>query len=410
MKKSNKRLHFNIDNNVFYENDENDKNNENEKSIENKNYEHINKFIGLKKRKLDNQIDDISSCLNNFNINNIGDKDIIEENIETMNNTENNILDNIENNDNMLKKKLDEKIKYIDELKNLILFDKYFNYNSLILLTNYLVKKHGDENVIQGKITNNEFQKIIWENICLIVYPSFLFDPLVFESSLEDNYVDVRIKNLDEISPDTKSFFPTWKKIYNFDIDYDFNEANLHHKKICKNFLKKIFEYYEIIYKIYFNVIFGEIFSFILQDYQIILNPFDIKFKLDIFNKWNNSFNVVLDSIKKYITNIAKSISLEKIDELSQEDLTKLIMQIKKDFVDEFETTSKNDIVKLFEPLKIFVDTNQNSIIYSQNKVSWNNYNSKCLNNIDKEIILLFKQKYYLNILSKNKWIRKFIY
>ena len=425
MKKSNKRQYFNLDNNEIYE-----KKDDNE-------FEHLKKFNNFKKIKIDNQVNDLSFILNNIKIekdlnkqintdNNldidINKNVIIDTNINTNTNTNTNVdisekinleINKINNiclninqteNNSSNKNKLKNKIKYIDELKLIIIFDKYFSYDSLILLVNHLVKKYGEDNIIGEKISNGEFQKIIWENICYILYPSFLFDPYILDLNYFNNYVDCRIKSLDNIHSEYECLFPSWKKTYNFDIDYNFDDMCVYHKPICKNLTKKTFEFYELVYKVYFNIIFGEIFSFILHDYEIILNPFDNKFNINIFNKWMNSFNMVIDSAKSFITNIAKSIEFEKIDELNQNDLTNLLNKLKNDFIDNFETISKNDISKLFDPLKEFFIGNIN------NHISWSLFSSGCLNNINKEIILLFRYKQYINILSKNKWITKFIH
>lgn len=409
MKKSNKRQYFDLDEDKACEKD----------CYE---YEHIKEFNNFKKKKIDNQINGITMILDKFDIadknnnyiNNLTDKNIQNNNINVDTNVNINIdIDDI-NDDDILKCEdcknisnkniiLKNKIKEIENLKFIIIFDKYFTYDSLILLVNYLVKKYGEEKVIEEKITNSEFENLIWEHIGLMLYPSFLFDPYTFDLNFNNNYVDLRIDSLNDICYESKCFFPTWKKIYNHDIDYNFDDMCLHQKKICKNFTKKIFGFYELFFETYFNIIFGEILSFILIDYKIIINPFDLKFDLNIFNKWVLSFNLVLDIIRNFIKKIANSIQLEKIDELNQTELTNLLNKLKKDFIDEFETISKKDIITLFEPLKEFYKKNENF-------VTWKLYNSNCLENINREILQLFKCKQYLNILLKNKWIRKFIY
>ena len=403
MKKSNKRQYFNLDDNEICEKKDNNE------------FEHVKKFNNFKKIKIDNQVNDLSLFFNNIKI----EKDLTKQFItdtnvdintnvdmdEKLNLEINKICFNENQTENNFSNKnnLKNKIKYIGELKFIIIFDKYFSYDSLILLVNHLIKKYGEDNIIGEKISNKEFQKLIWDHISYILYPSFLFDPYIFDLNYFNNYVDCRIKSLDNIHSEYECLFPSWKKTYNFDIDYNFDDICIYHKMICKNLTKKTFEIYELIYKVYFNIIFGEIFSFILLDYKIILNPFDNKFNINIFNKWIISFNMVIDSVKIFINNIAKSIELDKIDELNQHDLTNLLNKLKNDFIDNFETISKNDISKLFDPLKEF-------FIEDNNHNNWSSFSSGCLNNINKEIMILFKYKQYINILSKNRWITKFIY
>lgn len=411
MKKSLKRKYSNLDNNIIYEENEDDK------VIE---YEHIIKFNNLKKRKLDNDIEYLADIFDNFTCDeSLKKKKYIQDDNKNMEfNMDINInidiemeKDNITNNNLLNFKKLVDKINYIDEIKNIMLFDKYFNYDSLILLVNYLVKKYGENNIINEKITNKDFQKNIYEHICLVLYPSFLFDPYIFDSNYSENYFDVRIKSLEQICHESKCFFPTWKKIYNLDMDYNFNDMYLHQKNICIKFTKKIFEFYERIYKIYFNVIIGEIFAFMMKEYQIILNPFDDKFSIGNFNKWVTCFNVIIDDAKLFIENVAKSIQLDKIDELNQHDLTNLLNKLKKDFIDDFESITKNNICAIFKPmqnLELNVITSKFTIEKSDQK--WSSFNSNCLKNINMEIIQIFKYKQYLNIMMKNKWITKFVY
>jgi hypothetical protein len=403
MKKSNKREYLNmmVDN-------PNEKNENNDSG----DFEHVKKFVNLKKRKTDNEINKLSIFFNdNINIENnenIENNMDIEKNMDIKNNIVNHkqIELDIEQIDNNLSNNNDykNKIKYIDELKLIIIFNNCFNYDSLILLTNHLVKKYGENNIIEEKITNDEFQKIIWKHIGYILYPSFLFDPYILDSDYKNNYIVQRTKSLNEICPETQCLFPTWKKIYNYDIDYNFDDLYLHNKKICKNLIKKIFEFYEMIYKVHFNIIFGEIFSFILNDYQIILNPLDPNFNINIFNQWSDSFNLVINSVKNFISNIAKSFQIEKIDELDKHELIKLLNKIKEDFIDNFDTISKNDIKKIFEPLEKFHNIEKNI------DINWEIFSSNSLKNINYEITLLFKYKQCINILSKNKWIHKFVY
>jgi hypothetical protein len=268
-------------------------------------------------------------------------------------------------------------------------------------LTNFLAKKNGEENIVLEKISNDQFQNIIWDNICFMLYPSYLLDPYIFDSDPNQNYVDTRTKSLEEICFNSKYFFPTWKKIYNYNIDYNYDEKCHIHKKICKRFTGNIFEFYENFYGIYFNIIFGEIFSWMFSKYKINLNPLDEKFNIDIFNKWANSFNEVIELCRVLIKNIANSIELEKIDELSYNDLIKLINKLNDDFIINFESIVQKDFLLVFKPMQTFFSENNNQKNNSNIciQIPWSTYSSKCLNNITTEIISVFRFKQYLKFI-----------
>jgi len=387
MEKSKKRCHFNLDN----DNDD--------KEYILTNDSHIDKFNFIKKKKIENQINDLSLTLDNFNINTENNQKInqFEINNFSINNfSKNNFsISNFLISEFEISNEIKNKNEKINKLKDLILFEKNFTYDSLIILVNNLVKKLGMDNVVFEKITDSQLQNIIWEYVKLILYPSFLFDLYLFDDTPNQNYIEKRIKVLDEICPRSKYLFPTWKKIYNYDInynfDYNFGKRYSININICKNFTKKVFEFYEKVYGIYFNMVFGEILSYLLDNYQINLNPFDNKFNLNKFNEWVNGFNLVIVTSRIFIKNIANSIQIEKIDELNQFEITKLLNKINDDFIINFES-NKQSFYQVFEPMKKFYNKTDKSFI-----------SSKCLDNINNEIISVFRLKKYITMLTKNK-------
>lgn len=97
-------------------------------------------------------------------------------------------------------------------------------------------------------------------------------------------------------------------------------------------------------------------------------------------------FNIVIESSKVFIKNIAFSLQIERIDELNQFEITNLLNKLNDDYIINFEL-NKPIFYQIFEPLKKFYNHSTNNQFIS----------SKCLDNINKEITIIFNYKKYLN-------------
>lgn len=312
--------------------------------------------------------------------------------------------DVIQYEENIKKIKLDNDIIKLNEIISNISLNnnikslnsnKTLNFDYLIMITNSILNSDNKNDFITNNyitnnyITDDYIQEKIFYNISLMLYPEHLLTSYVFEENI---YVCERNKKLSFICNDSKCYFPTWKKIYNYDFDYEFTNLHPIYKKICENFTKKIFNFYEKIHRKYFNTIIGNIFSSILNDYEIIVNPYNDNFNINIFNEWSSIFNNILVDCINLIKQIALEIKLEKIDELDQIELLEFIKKIKNDYIINLNK-KKIEFSKIFEPLNKFYKKNDKFKFIE---------NLNCLDNIEHEIIRIFKNKHCINLLKMN--------
>ena len=279
-------------------------------------------------------------------------------------------------------------MNYFKSIENVYLD---LNYTNLCLLANLLGKKIGEQKIIEGTITDTQFNNIMWDFIILKVYPSLLFENIIMEPDFKNKYVENRTISLEEIYSNTTSLFPSWKIKYNYNIDYNYNyNINPINLRISKNLLKKIFLFYEIIHNFYLDLVIGELFAWILSDYKININPYDINFNKKEFNDWVEKFNKVLSNCRIFFKELYIRYKIYDIDELNKEDLIFIINQIKYEFMINYIKTREN-IESLFVPLEKYK--------LKSNFISFKS--SECLNNIEKEINQIFKIKQcYKNIIG----------
>ena len=376
----------------------------------------LDNFTNIKKQKINNQIDkeinNLNSLLNELDINfdfyliknldsnfnlslnlnfdnselNLNKLDLVSETTETEH-------EHIKIKNNL--KNIKQNMDYFKSIKNI--FDN-LNYDNLCLIANSLANKIGKENIIDGTINDEQINDIIWNFITFKLYPSLIFANENIDPDFKSKYVDERITSLEQIHPDTISFFPSWKKKYNYDIDYNFpiNPINL---RISKNFLKKIFLFYEILHNFYFDLIIGELFGWIINNYKINVNPFDNNFNKNKFNDWAEKFNQVILNCKIFIRELYIKYKICDIDDFNKDELVKIIDQFKQEFILNYNDT-REKIEFIFIPLYQYKN---NSKIYQFKS-------SKCFYNIEKEIDYVFRIKYcYKNIVG-NQWITKFLF
>lgn len=371
-------------------------------------HNYLDEYKDIKKKKIDYNINNISIDIQNINL------------IYTLNN---NTIDNDNDNISVITNVYDdETLGEITKISNQIIKDtsiliestndNKLNYNSLIKLFNDIVNQLGVDNYVQSVYNDDEIQEIfITKYLNLMMYPSYLFQPYLFETDIKTNYISEiidtnRNNNLNIICFDSKYLFPTWKKLYNINVDYKFESVNKINTRICKNFTKKIFNFYEKVYNEYFNIGVGNVFACILSNFlPEHLNPYDIKFSQYKFNDWVNRFNEVLINCKKYIFDYANILEFDKIDLDDKQTLTNKLKKFKSDFIDDFDNFKKinfdmicDDIKVLFEPLAKFYNP-----IGSKSFVR-----TKCIDNIDKEIEQVFRIKNYIKLLDNNSWVKKF--
>jgi len=269
-------------------------------------------------------------------------------------------------------------------------------------MSNKIIENIGTGKYIQGTINDDYIQdKLFNQYISLMLYPHFLFQPYVFDDNFKNDCVDIRDPNLVNICINTNCLFPTWKKKYNYDTDYNFEGINKINQKICKKFMGKIFDFYEKVYYNYYNVLVGNILSFTISNYEINLNPYDIKFNKTLCLEWIDAFNEVLINCKKFIKNYAVLIGLEKIDELNKSSLVKKLSQLNNSYLNIINGIN-NYFNVLFYPLEKFykfkLNTEKKKLFIETNY----------LNKINDEIEYIFRLKNYINIVSKNTWITRF--
>lgn len=96
---------------------------------------------------------------------------------------------------------------------------------------------------------------------------------------------------------------------------------------------------------------------------------------------------------------------MNKIDLDDKQTLMDKLKKFKSDFIDGFDNlktinfdTIDNDIKVLFTPLAKFYNP-IGSKSYARNE---------CMDNIDKEIVQVFKIKNYIKLLDNNSWVKKF--
>lgn len=357
-------------------------------------FEHIDFFNNIKKQKFNVELDVLESKINHIDIYSIDPIDPADpaDTIDT--------IDTINT------------IKDFNDMKIIIDFiisntNSKLSFDSIIIMSNNIIENIGKENFILGLYNDNYLQnKIFSQYISLMLYPSYLFQPYVFDDNFINICVDKRHIHLENICVDSNCLFPSWKKKYNYDIDYDFNSINIIHQKICKNFMKKIFDFYEKVYYKYFNIMIGNMLSFVLSNYEINLNPYDNKFNKKLCTEWICGFNEVIVNCRKFIKKYAIKIELEKIDELDKTSLIEKLNQLNKLYVDFFSLPIiiNADIKALFTPLKKFYTPKINSEKYIQ--CIKTNY----LINIKQEIEQIFKLKNYINVIIKNSWVSKFCF
>ena len=365
----------------------------------------LNEYEDIKKKKIDYDINNMGINVQNINlidtpINNQGDDNIsIRSNV-----SDDELVGEITKMNNQIVKNTN----FIIERTN----DGKLDFNSLIKLFNDIINGLGTNNYIQGEYTNSKIQEIfITRYLNLMIYPSYLFQPYILEPDIKTNYIGEicnsnRNNNLSTICFDSKYLFPTWKKLYNIDVDYEFELTNKINAKICKNLTKKIFNFYEKVYNVYFNIGVGNLFGCILSNFLLEhLNPYDVKFSRHKFNDWVNEFNKVLSNCKKYMLNYANVWELNKIDLDDKQTLMDKLKKFKNDFIDSFDNlktidfdTIGNDIKVLFEPMKKFYNP-----IWSKQFVR-----TDCMDQIDKEIEQMFKIKNYIKLMDNNSWVKKF--
>lgn len=370
---------------------------------------YIDNYEDIKKKRADIEIDNLDYEINKINLN-----QLIND-INNNNNNENLDLDldldndflktnnkNINFNDfTDIQNKITKKINFLQENSenNILTFDL------IILISIDLIDKIGKEKYILGNYDDNLLgEQIFSEYISLLLYPTYLFQPYVFDNNFTTHCVSSLNEHLKAICVDSKCLFPIWKKKYNYDIDYrTFDNSNNVHQKICKNFTKKIFDFYEKVYHQYFNIMIGNIFSFILSNYKINLNPYDNKFNKSQCLEWIDKFNIVIKNCYRFIKNYATIIELEKIDELDKDSLEKKMNKLNNSYINILNGTNK-DLQILFEPLEKFYrppNNDDKSKLFIQ---------INCLRNIKKEIDYIFKIKNYINLITKNTWVKKFCF
>lgn len=371
-------------------------------------FDYLYEYEDIKKKKINCDINNISIDIQNIDL------------IDTSNN---NIIDNKNDNISVITNVSDDElVGGITKISNQIIKytsillestnDNKLDFNSLVKLFNDIVNQLGVDNYVQSVYNDNEIQEIfITKYLNLMMYPSYLFQPYLFETDIKTNYISKiidtnRNNNLSAICFDSKYLFPTWKKLYNIDVDYEFESVNKINAKICKNFTKKIFNFYEKVYNEYFNIGVGNVFACILSNFlPKHLNPYDVKFFKYKFNEWVVGFNEVLSNCKKYIFDYANELGLNKIDLDDKQTLIDKLKKFKNDFIDGFDNfkninlnTIDNNIKVLFEPLATFYNP-----IGSKSFVR-----TECMDNIDKEIKQVFIIKNYIKLLDKNSWVKKF--
>jgi hypothetical protein len=350
--------------------------------------EHIEEYDDIKKKKIDNEINKLDLNIQNCILNDISKITEINDTLQDIN------LINVD--------KFNTNINIISD----IFKENKITYYSLIILSNLVVNDIGKEKYINGEYSDIRVQNIIFNQyICLTLYPSYLFQPYIFDDDIKYNYVDFRDPNLSAICSESKYLFPTWKKINNYNIDYRFENTNQFLQKICKNFTKKIFNFYEKLYGIYFNIVIGNMLSFVLLNYEINLNPFDVKFNKSKCEEWICGYNQVILNCEKFIRNYATIIELDKIDELNKDDLIHKINKIKKSFIININNINNDDGVKiLFKPLeKFYKPTNNNT-----NFMPFIETDS--FDNIIGEIEYIFKVKTHLNLIKNCNRVKKYCY
>ena len=372
----------------------------------------LDEYENIKKKKIYCDINNIGVDIQNINlIDTTNVNSIDNDNISYLNNTsDDEFVDKITKINNKI---IIDTIVLIESTKN-----NKLEFNSLIKLFNDIINQLGEDNYVHGEYTDSEIQEIfIIKYLNLMVYPSYLFQPYLFELDLKTNYIGEicnsnRNNNLNSICFDSKYLFPTWKKLYNVNIDvdidvnYEFELTNKISKIICKNFTKKIFNFYEKVYNVYFNVIIGNVFACILSNFLLkILNPYNIKFNKKKFNDWINGFNKVLINCKKYVFDYANLLELNKIDLDDKQTLTNKLKKLKNDFIDGYENlkiinydTISDDIKVLFEPIKKFYNPFGSKLFVK----------TDCLDKIDKEIEHVFRIKKYVKLMDNNSWVNKF--
>jgi hypothetical protein len=365
---------------------------------------YIDDYEDIKKKKVNVEIDNLNIEINKINLNQLID----DINNNHVNNSENLDLDldlylylDLDNDFTDIQNKITKKINFLQENSenNILTFD------FIKLISVDVINQVGKEKYIQGNLDDNSLgEQIFSDYISLLLYPTYLFQPYVFD----DNFTTSCVSNINEhlraICDDSKCLFPTWKKKYNYDVDYyTFNNTNQINQKICKNFIKKIFNFYEKVYYQYFNIMIGNILSFILSNYKINLNPLHNKFnKLECL-EWIDGFNIVIKNCHRFIKNYATIIKLEWIDELDKDSLEKKMNKLNNLYINILNGTNK-DLQMLFKPLEKFYKPHKNddkSKLFIQ---------INCLRNIKKEIDYIFKIKNYINLISKNTWVKKFCF
>ena len=418
----------------------------------------LNSFVSIKKSKIDNQvekeIDDLGSIMDKFNINydfyqidldldfNINlnqysedskDSEYCEDCEDTCTNNSDipkkstSLNDNddkipiqlvLSTNQNTLQeeqiKRFNDKLKLIkqnmDWLKNVPNIKPYseLDYQTLCVISNQLALKLGKEKIIEGVITDIQFTKLIWKFISYKIYPTFIFENFMFDNNIKELFVQERNSQLDIIYPQNldmnypnyfPNFVPSWKRKYNLDIDYNLkiNPINL---RISRNFLKKILTFYEVVHNFYFDIIVGELLSWILSNYKINVNPFDEKFNKILFEDWVEQFNKVIINCKIFFKDLYLKYRIFELDDLEKSNLESLITQLKIEFViDYLKTGEKIDI--LFLPLEKFrINIKLDPSSFSS---------SNCLERINEEINQIFRIKQYYKILISNHWSTQFI-
>lgn len=335
-----------------------------------KNIDHYNEYEYIKTKKANIEIDKLTCELNNIDIR---PEKYIKIKSTQPTQYEPNIV--IKNNFNDIETK-------INLLKNLIQ-DKTLSFDSIIIITNDIINQYGKENYICGELDDNLIHDQIFSYISMMLYPTYLFEQYYFDNNFLTSCVNLRNSTLETICIDSKILFPTWKKKYN-NINYDFYDSSCLNRKIYKKFVKKIFDFYEKVNYTYFNIMIGNIFSFILSNYKINFNPYDNKFNKNVCIEWINSFNKVMENCKKFIKNYAILIELEKIDELNKENLIKKIDKLNNVYKNIL--TGKNTYLRmLFKPLEKFYNPTTN------NKLNFLIQENYLISNIKKEIESIFR-------------------
>ena len=360
-------------------------------------YVEIDKLdFDLNNISLTQSLDNTNNNYNNININTVSNNGISYYNFLNTNdvNTNFNDLTDIQN-------EITKKINFLHENSK----NNTLTFDLIIMISNNIINQIGKDKFIQGDYDDSLLDEQIFNDyISLLLYPTYLFQPYIFDDNFSNLYVSDINEHLKEICVDSKCLFPIWKKKYNYDIDYkSFNNENQIHRKICKNFIKKIFDFYEKVYYQYFNIMIGNIFSFILSNYKINLNPYDKKFNKSQCLEWIDGFNQVLKNCYRFIKNYANIIELEKIDELDKDSLEKKMNKLNNSYINILNGTNK-DLLILFEPLKKFykpIATDNKKKLFLQ---------ANCLTNIKKEIDYIFKLKNYINLITKSTWVKKFCF